>query len=165
MLPRIPNVSGWLKKWQLRLHLECPLWYSEKLVNGTKWHLQQGALPSCHPVFPALLWPWIYIGYQSPYQVKHHAVFDIHHLLMGCSLIAAGECLASLLSHWLIHGEGPPTEGPHLLSVLGAPLLTYNGCDTHKKITCRVAFPPFFFRFVSISLSVYTSFILAQRWV
>lgn len=119
-------------------------------------------LPSCHPVFPALLWPWIYIGYQSSYQVKHHAVFDIHHLLMGCSLIAAGECLASLLSHWLIHGEGPPTEGPHLLSVLGAPLLTYNGCDTHKKITCRVASPPpsFFVLLAFHSLFTLLSFLL-----
>ena len=143
-----------------------------EVLKRTKWHLQQGSLnillsplsvfPPCHPLFPGLLWPWIYIAYESAYQAKHHAVFDIHHILMGCSLIAAGECLAALLSHWLIHGEGPPTGGPHLLSALGAPLLTYNGYDT-QKTTCRVVFFSSFY-FVSFSLSAYTSFILVLSW-
>lgn len=132
--PRIPNVSGWLKKWQLLLHLECPPPHFSKCWKGRS-DICSGVLltspcflslcfPPCHPVFPALLWPWIYIGCLSAYQAKHHAVFDIHHLLMGCSLIAAGEYLDSLLSHWRIQGEGPPTEGPHLLSAVRAPLLT-----------------------------------------
>lgn len=142
-----------------------------EVLKRTKWHLQRASLnillspipvfPPCHPLFPALLWPWIYIGYKSAYRAKHHAVFDIHHLLMDCSLIAAGECLAALVSHWLIHGEGPPTEGPHLLSALGALLLTYNGCDT-QKITCGLFFLPF--QFGSISLSPYSSSLPTLSW-
>lgn len=151
MLPRIPNVSGWLKKWQLRLHLECPLWYSEKLVNGTKWHLQQGALNillsplSASIMPPRVSCPTVTMDlHRIPVSLPGQTSCCVWHssFMMGCSLIAAGECLASLLSHWLIHGEGPPTEGPHLLSVLGAPLLTYNGCDTHKKNNLQGCFPP-----------------------
>lgn len=41
--------------------------------------------------------------------------------------------LSSLLSHWLIQGGVPPTEGPRTLCLLGAPLLTLNGCDTQKN--------------------------------
>lgn len=154
--PRIPNVSGWLKKWQLLLPLECPPPHFEKCWKGrsdicsrvllTSPCLLSVCFPPCHPVFPALLWPRIYIGCLSAYQAKHHAVFDIHHLLMDCSLIAAGERFNSLLSHWWIRGDGPPTEGPHLLSAPRAPLLTYNGCDT-QKITCRVVFSPLLFSF------------------
>ncbi len=142
-----------------------------EVLKRTKWHLQRGPLnillsplsvfPPSHPLVPALLWPRIYIGYWSAYQAKHHAVFDIHHLLMGCSLIAAGECLAFLLSHWFLRGEGPPTEDPHLLSALGAPLLTYNGCDT-QKITCRVVFSPLFI--LLAFHSAYTPSILTVSW-
>lgn len=53
------------------------------------------------------------VGYQASYQAKHHAVFDIHHLLMDFSLIAVGKSLAFLLSHWVDHREGPPTDCVH----------------------------------------------------
>lgn len=64
-------------------------------------------------------------------------MFDIHHLLMVNSLIAAGECLAFLLSHWLIHGGCPPTEGPHLLTT---PLVTSVGGDKQSVTSWKGLF-------------------------
>lgn len=45
-------------------------------------------------------------GSLASYRAKHHAVFDIHHLLMPSSLIAVEKSLSFLPPYCLIHGEG-----------------------------------------------------------
>lgn len=111
-----------------------------EVLKRTEWHLQRGSpniplsplhmfFPPCHPAFPALLRPWIYIRCSSARCPKQRAGFDIHHLLTGFSLIAAGVCTTPLPAHWQIREKGiPPPHPPavplRLLSVLGALLLT-----------------------------------------
>lgn len=181
--PSIPNVSGWLRKWQLLPHLECLLPRFQKCWKGRS-DICSGALltspclfstcfPPCHPVFPALLCPWIYIRCSSARCPNHRAGFDIHNLLTGCSLIAAGVCLAPLLSHWQIRGKGPPAVPPRLLSALGAALLTQSGCDTQKNNLQGHSFSSFHFASFSVSARTLfpfvsraeTLYVGSQRWV